>query len=115
MNQEMMMKMKKQKKKKDKLKKDALEAFNKAQEKFKKPNMKILKLFKFFLIIFYIYVMRYTEYKKLIKVSLFGKDDIWLTNSDSLYIINGNFKNCERCRYLLNGALNDILLSKNAG
>ena len=31
-----------------------------------------------------------------------------------MYKINGNFTNCQRCRYLLNGALNDILLSQNA-
>ena len=58
--------------------------------------------------------MRYTKYKNLIKVTLFGKNDIWLTNSDSLYKINGNFTNCKRCRFNLNGMLNDILLSKNA-
>ena len=31
-----------------------------------------------------------------------------------MYKINGNFTNCKRCRNLLNGVLNDILLSKNA-
>ena len=31
-----------------------------------------------------------------------------------MYKINGNFTNCKRCRHLLNGVLNDILLSKNA-
>ena len=54
------------------------------------------------------------KYKKLIKVTLFGKDDIWITNSDSVYKINGNFTNCKRCRFNLNSMLNDILLSKNA-
>ena len=43
--------------------------------------------------------MRYTKYKNLIKVTLFGKDDIWLTNSDSVYKINGNFTNFKRCRF----------------
>ena len=58
--------------------------------------------------------MLYTKYKKLIKVTLFGKDDILESKTDSQYKINGNFTNCKRCRYLLNGVLNDILLSKNA-
>ena len=31
-----------------------------------------------------------------------------------MYKINGNFTYCKRCRYSLNGVLNDILLSKNA-
>ena len=54
------------------------------------------------------------KYKKLIKVTLFGKDDILESKTDSMYKINGNFTNCKRCRFNLNGMLNDILLSKNA-
>ena len=58
--------------------------------------------------------MRYTKYKRLIKATLFGKDDILESKTDSKYKINGNFTNCKRCRFNLNGMLNDVLLSKNA-
>ena len=57
--------------------------------------------------------MQETKYKKFIKISCFGDDDLWLNNTDSQYKINGNFTNCKRCRYTFNGVLNDTLLSKN--
>ena len=52
--------------------------------------------------------MRYTKFKKHIKITCFGKDDILESKTDSQYKINGNFTNCKRCRYLLNGVINDI-------
>ena len=39
--------------------------------------------------------MRYTKYTKLIKVTLFGKDDIWESKTNSMYKINGSFTNCK--------------------
>ena len=77
--------------------------------------MKILKLFNFLLLIIcYIYVMRYTKYKKIIKVSCFGDADLQASKTDSVNKTNSTFNNSKRCRYSLNGALYDILLSKNA-
>ena len=58
--------------------------------------------------------MRYTKYKKLIKISCFGKDDLWSSKADSVYKTNNVYNNSKQCRYSLNGVLNDTLLSKNA-
>ena len=58
--------------------------------------------------------MRYTKYKKIIKVSCFGDADLWASKTYSMYKTNSTFNISKRCRCSLNGALNDILLSKNA-
>ena len=59
--------------------------------------------------------MRYTKYKKLYKVSLFGNNDEWKNNSDTQYTIpNTSFRNGKRMRFNLNGAFNEVILSKNA-
>ena len=50
--------------------------------------------------------MRYTKYKKLYKVSLFGPNDDWRVKADSQYRTPGsNFSNGKICRFNLNGAL----------
>ena len=59
--------------------------------------------------------MRYTKYKKIYKVSLFGPNDEWRVNAASQYRIPGSsVTNGKTCRFNLNGAFNDIILSKNA-
>jgi hypothetical protein len=59
--------------------------------------------------------MRYTVHKNLYKVSLFGPNDDWKNKSDSQYRIPGSsFINGKTCRFNLNGAFNDVILSKNA-
>ena len=59
--------------------------------------------------------MRYTKYKKLYKVSLFGFNDEWFAKAESQYITLGSsFTNGKRMRFNLNGAFNDVVLSKNA-
>ncbi len=59
--------------------------------------------------------MRYTKYKKLYKVSLFGNNDEWKTKADSQYRTAGSsFTNAKICRFNLNGAFNDVILSRNA-
>jgi hypothetical protein len=59
--------------------------------------------------------MRYTKYKNLYKVSLFGFNDEWFTKAESQYITLGSsFTNGKRMRFNLNGAFNDVILSKNA-
>jgi hypothetical protein len=59
--------------------------------------------------------MRYTKYKKLYKVSLFGNNDEWRARTESQYRTPGvSFINGKTCRFNLNGAFNDVNLSKNA-
>ena len=58
--------------------------------------------------------MRYTKYKNLYKVSLFGHNDEWRLNANSQYRVFGNVQNAKTCRFNLNGAFNDVILSKNA-
>jgi hypothetical protein len=58
--------------------------------------------------------MRYTVHKNFVKISVFGDDDIWISNSNSVYRIDGTLNNCKRMRFNFNGALNDVKLSKNA-
>ena len=59
--------------------------------------------------------MRYTKYKNLYKVSLFGYNDEWFTKAESQYRTPGSsFTNGKTCRFNLNGAFNDVVLSKNA-
>jgi hypothetical protein len=59
--------------------------------------------------------MRYTKYKKLYKVSLFGNNDEWIARTESQYRTPGvSFINGKTCRFNLNGAFNDAILSKNA-
>lgn len=59
--------------------------------------------------------MRYKKYKKIYKVSLFGNNDEWRNKVDSLYRTPGSsFLNSKICRFNLNGAFNDVILSKNA-
>ncbi len=58
--------------------------------------------------------MRYTKYKKIYKVSLFGNNDDWRDRTDTQYkTIESRFINCKTCRFNLNGAFNDVILSKN--
>ena len=58
--------------------------------------------------------MRYTVHKNLVKISVFGDDDIWATNSNSVYAIDTSLNNCKRMRFNFNGCLNSVKLSKNA-
>ncbi len=60
--------------------------------------------------------MRYTKYKKLYKVSLFGNNDEWINNADTQYImtLSSNMRSGKRMRFNLDGAFNDVILSKNA-
>ena len=59
--------------------------------------------------------MRYTKYKKIYKVSLFGNNDEWRARTESQYRTPGvSFINGKTCRVNLNGAFNDANLSKNA-
>ena len=59
--------------------------------------------------------MRYTKYKNLYKVSLLGNNDEWTNKADSQYMTSGSsFINSKRMRFNLNGAFNDVNLSKNA-
>jgi hypothetical protein len=58
--------------------------------------------------------MRYTKYKNFVKISLFGDDDIWLSNSNSVYKIDGTINNSKRMRFNFNGSLNDVKLSNSA-
>ena len=37
--------------------------------------------------------MQYTKYKNFVKISLFGDDDIWLSNSNSVYKVDGTINN----------------------
>jgi hypothetical protein len=58
--------------------------------------------------------MRYTVHKNFVKISVFGDDDIWATNSNSVYRVDTSLNNCKRMRFNFNGCLNDVHLSKNA-
>ena len=58
--------------------------------------------------------MRYTVHKNLVKIAVFGDDDIWATNSNSVYAIDTSLNNCKRMRFNFNGCLNSVKLSKNA-
>ena len=59
--------------------------------------------------------MRYTKYKKIYKISCFGPNDDWRVKADSQYRTPGSsFSNGKICRFNLNGAFNDVILSKNA-
>ena len=58
--------------------------------------------------------MRYTVHKNFVKISVFGDDDIWVSNVNSVYRIDGTLNNCKRMRFNFNGCLNRIKLSKNA-
>ena len=58
--------------------------------------------------------MRYTVHKNFVKISVFGDDDTWISNSNSVYRIDGTLNNCKRMRFNFNGCLNSVKLSKNA-
>jgi len=58
--------------------------------------------------------MRYTKYKNFVKISVFGDDDALISNSSSVYRIDGTLNNCKRMRFNFNGCLNSVKLSKNA-
>ena len=58
--------------------------------------------------------MRYTVHKNFVKISVFGDDDTWMSNSNSVYRIDGTLNNCKRMRFNFNGSLNNVKLSKNA-
>jgi hypothetical protein len=58
--------------------------------------------------------MRYTVHKNFVKISVFGDDDIWVSNVNSVYRIDGTLNNCKRMRFNFNGCLNNVKLSKNA-
>jgi len=58
--------------------------------------------------------MRYTKYKNFVKISLFGDDDAWISNTNSVYRVDSTFNNSKRMRFTFNGSLNDIKLSNNA-
>jgi len=57
----------------------------------------------------------YQKFKTIARLQLFGDDDVWTSNSNSVYKANGsNVINAKRMRFNLEGALNDIRLSKRA-
>ena len=59
--------------------------------------------------------MRYTKYKKIYKVSLFGNNNEWKNKASAQYRLPGSsFTNGNTCRFNLNGAFNDVILSNNA-
>ncbi len=59
--------------------------------------------------------MRYTKYKKIYKVSLFGNNDEWKDKADTQYrLLGSSFTNGKIMRFNLDGAFNDVILSKNA-
>ena len=59
--------------------------------------------------------MRYTKYKKLYKISLFGNNNEWKNKASAQYRLPGSsFTNGNTCRFNLNGAFNDVILSNNA-
>ena len=58
--------------------------------------------------------MRYTVHKNFVKISVFGDDDTWISNSNSVYRIDGTLNNCKGMRFNFNGSLNNVKLSKNA-
>ena len=58
--------------------------------------------------------MRYTVHKNFVKISVFGDDDTWISNLNSVYRIDGTLNNCKRMRFNFNGSLNNVKLSKNA-
>ena len=40
--------------------------------------------------------MRYTVHKNFVKISVFGDDDTWISNSNSVYRIDGTLNNCKK-------------------
>ncbi len=72
----------------EEIKKEALEAFLKAKDEFKTTKYENIKVVNFFSNIF-IYIMRYTIHNIFVKISVFGDDDTWLSNSNSVYKTNG--------------------------
>ena len=58
--------------------------------------------------------MRYTVHKNIVKISVFGDDDTWISNTNSVYRIDGTLTNCKSMRFNFNGSLNNVKLSKNA-
>ena len=57
---------------------------------------------------------RYTQYKKLYRVSLFGDDDTLISNTDSAYSTTGTTTNSKRMVFNLNTVFNNVRLSSNA-
>ena len=58
---------------------------------------------------------RYTQYKKLYRVSLYGDDDKYLSDTNSIYASAGSsFTNTKRMRFDLNTVFNNVRLSSNA-
>ena len=49
--------------------------------------------------------MRYTKYKNFVKISLFGDDDTWISNSNSVYKTDSTLNNSKRMRFNFNGCL----------
>ena len=43
--------------------------------------------------------MRYTVHKNIVKISVFGVDDIWRNNINSVYRIDGTLNNFKRMRF----------------
>jgi hypothetical protein len=58
--------------------------------------------------------MRYIKYKNFVKISVFGDDDTWISNTNSVYKTESTLNNSKRMRFNFNGCLNDIQLSNNA-
>ncbi len=57
----------------------------------------------------------YQKYKTVSRLQLFGDDDIWASNTNSVYKTEGSsFTNGKRMRFNLKGAMNDVRLSKKA-
>jgi hypothetical protein len=58
--------------------------------------------------------MRYTKYKNFVKISVFGDDDTWISNTNSVYKTDNTLNNSKRMRFNFNGSLNDVRLSNSA-
>lgn len=56
----------------------------------------------------------YQKYKTVARLQLFGDDDEYVSNSNSVYKLNSAFTNCKRLRFNFNGCMNDARLSKRA-
>lgn len=60
-------------------------------------------------------MQRYQKYKTVCRLQLFGDDDIWKSNANSVYKTNDSvYTNGKRMRFETKGALNHVRLTKNA-
>ena len=58
--------------------------------------------------------MKYTKYKTRVKLVLTGDDDLFTTSASTYKTTGSSYTNGKTIRFNLNGAFNDVLLSRNA-